>query len=110
MKEAFLEAADSLFEDFNKKTQIAKAIKKANSPQTSARQCVGMAVYVEEQLRKVIDACECFSLQSHELADMVDVAHLCVFIRLFFEDVSAKEELLTTLPLTGHTRGEDGKW
>ena len=78
VKEAFIEAADSLFEDFNNKTQIVKAIKKGNSPQTSKMQCVGMAGYVEEQLRKVIDACECFSLQSHELADMW-MWHTCVF-------------------------------
>ena len=38
---------------------------------------------------------------------MVDVAQLCVFIRMVFEDMSTKEELLTILPLKGHTRGED---
>ena len=32
---------------------------------------------------------------------------MCVFISLVFEDMSAKEELLTMLPLKGHTRGED---
>ncbi|KAJ8044736.1 Zinc finger BED domain-containing protein 5 [Holothuria leucospilota] len=66
-----------------------------------------MAVDVEEQLRKDIDVCECFSLQFDESTDMVDVAQLCVFIRKVFEDMSAKEELLTILPLKGHTRGED---
>jgi len=67
-------------------------------------------MYVEEQLRKVTDACGCFSLQSDEFTDMVNVAHLFVFIKLVFEDTSAKEELLTILPLTGHTRDEDRKW
>ena len=38
---------------------------------------------------------------------MVDVAQLCVFIRMVFEDMTAKEELITILPLKGHTRGED---
>ena len=57
--------------------------------------------------RKDIDVCECFSLQSDESTDTVDVAQLCVFIRVVFEDMSAKEELLTILPLKGHTRGED---
>ena len=38
---------------------------------------------------------------------MVDVAQLCVFIRMVFEDKSAKEELLSILPLKGHSRGED---
>ena len=39
-----------------------------------------MAVDVEEQLKKDIDVCECFSLQFDESTDMVDVAQLCVFI------------------------------
>ena len=38
---------------------------------------------------------------------MVDVAQLCVFIRIVFEDMSTKEELLTILPLKGHTRGKE---
>ena len=33
-------------------------------------------MYVEEQLRKVIDSCECFCLQFDETTDMVDVAQL----------------------------------
>jgi len=36
-----------------------------------------------------------------EMNDMVDVEQLCVFIRMDFKDVSAKEELLTILPLKG---------
>jgi len=39
-------------------------------------------MYVEEQLRKDIDACEFFPLQFDEMTDMVDAAHLCVFIRM----------------------------
>ena len=62
---------------------------------------------MEEQLRKDIDVCECFSLQFDELTDMVDLAQLCVFNRMVFEDMSAKEKLLTILPLKGHTIGED---
>ncbi|CAK6976404.1 general transcription factor II-I repeat domain-containing 2A-like protein, partial [Scomber scombrus] len=42
-----------------------------------------------------------------ESTDVVDVAQLCVFIRMIFEDMRAKEELLTIMPLKGHTRGED---
>ena len=33
--------------------------------------------------------------------------HNYVFIRIGFEDMSAKEELPTNLSLQGHTRGED---
>ena len=105
MKEAFLDAADSLFDDFKNKTEIMKAIKEVQlSHNTTTRRC---EVDVEEQLRKDIDVWKCFSLQFDESTDMVDVAQLCVFIWIVFEDMSAKEELLTILPLKGHTRGED---
>ena len=108
VKEAFLEAADSLFDDLKNKAEIVKAIKEVQlSRNTTTRRCEGMALDVEEQLRKDIDFCECFSLQFDESTDMVDVAQLCVFIRIVFEDMSTKEELLTILPLKGHTRGED---
>jgi len=59
-------------------------------------------VDVEEQLRKVINACECFSLHFDESTDIVDGPQLCVLITMDFEDMSAKEELLTNLPLKGH--------
>ena len=56
MKKAFLEAADSLFGDMN-------AIKEVQlSRNTTTRRCEAMAVDVEEELRKDIDVCECFSL------------------------------------------------
>jgi len=62
---------------------------------------------VEEQLKKFVDAREYFSIPFHESTDMVDVAQLCVFIRIVFEDKKSKEELLTILSLKGHNRDED---
>ena len=58
----------------------------------------GYVQYVEEQLRKVIDACECFWLQFDETTDMVDVAQLC-FHQDISEEMNAKEELPTNLSL-----------
>jgi len=55
-------------------------------------------MYVEEQLRKVIDACECFWLQFDETTDLVDVAQLC-FHQDISEEMNAKEELPTNLSL-----------
>ncbi len=108
VKEAFIEAADALFGEFKNKTEIVSTIKDMQlSRNTVTRRCEGMAEDVETQLKKDIDACECFSLQFVKSTDAVDVAQLCVFIRMVFGDMSAKEELLTILPLKGHTRGED---
>jgi len=57
-----------------------------------------MAMYVEEQLRKVIDSCECFCFQFDETTDMADVAQLC-FPQDIFVDMNAKEELPNNLSL-----------
>ena len=59
------------------------------------------------QLERDIDRCECFSLQFDESTDSVDIAQLPVFIRMVFENMTAKEELLCMLSLKGHSRGED---
>ena len=48
-----------------------------------------------------------FSLQLDESTDVSDTAQLCIFIRMVFTDMTAKEELLTLLPMKEHTRGED---
>ena len=77
------------------------------SRNTVTRRCEAMSGDIEQQLQNDIDACLCFSLQFDESTDAVDVAQLCVFIRMVFGDMTAKEELLTILPLKGHTRGSD---
>ena len=43
------------------------------------------------QLERDIGKCECFSFQFDESTDCVAVAHLCIFIRMVFENMTAKE-------------------
>ncbi|XP_034075813.1 zinc finger BED domain-containing protein 5-like [Gymnodraco acuticeps] len=108
VKEAFVEAADALFRDYTNKTEIVNAIKAVQlSRSTVTRRCEVMAEDLTQQLRKDIEDCECFSLQLDESTDVSDTAQLCVFIRMVFTDMTAKEELLTILPMKEHTRGED---
>ena len=100
LKKAFLDAANSLFENFNNKTYIVKAIKKCNSPFYKAMRgnsyvCGGAT---EEGYWHVW----VLSPSIDEMTDMVDVEQLCVFIGMGFKDMSAKEELLTILPLQRH--------
>ncbi|KAL3265955.1 hypothetical protein HHI36_010143 [Cryptolaemus montrouzieri] len=38
---------------------------------------------------------------------MTNTAQLCIFIRMVFNDMLAKEEFLTIIPLKRMTRGED---
>ena len=107
-KEAFLEAADSLFENFKNKSEIMSAIKEVQlSRNTVMRRCEFMAENLGEQLNKDIGECVFFSLQFDETTDVMDTSQLCIFIRMVFKDLSTKEELLKVLPLKGKTRGED---
>lgn len=108
VKEAFVEAADSLFRDFKNNPEIVSAIKAVQlSRSTVTRRCEVMADDLTQQLWKDIADCQCFSLQLDESTDLSDTAQLCIFIRMVFKDMTAKEELLTMLPMKEHTRGED---
>ncbi len=83
VKEAFVEAADLLFKN---KSDIMAAIKDIQlSRNTVTWQCELKVEDVEEQLKRDISTCECFSLRFDESTDMVDVGQLCVFIRMVFE-------------------------
>lgn len=39
--------------------------------------------------------------------DISEIAELCIFIWMVFADMTAKEELLTILPVKEHSWGED---
>lgn len=108
VKEAFVEAADSLFRDFKNKSEILFSIKALQLSRTTiTRRSEVMAEDLIQQLWKDIADCECFSLQLDESTDVSDTAQMCIFIRMVFTDMTAKEELLTVLPMREHTRGED---
>uniref|UniRef100_A0A669C9P0 HAT C-terminal dimerisation domain-containing protein n=1 Tax=Oreochromis niloticus TaxID=8128 RepID=A0A669C9P0_ORENI len=108
VKEAFVEAADSLFRDFKNKAEITSSIKALQlSRSTVTRRCEAMAEDLTQQLWKDIRDCQCFSLQLDESTDVSDTAQVCIFIRMVFTDITAKEELLTVLPMKEQTRGED---
>ena len=107
VKKVFIEAADSLFGNFKKKDKIMSAIKDLQlSRSTVTRRFEIMKENLAAQLERDIDRCECFSLQ-FESIDSVDIAQLCIFIRMMFENMIAKEELLCILLVKGHTWGED---
>ncbi|XP_051259245.1 general transcription factor II-I repeat domain-containing protein 2-like [Dicentrarchus labrax] len=108
IKEAFVEAAESLFQDFKNKPEMVSSIKALQlSRSTVTCRCEAMAEDVTQKLWRDIADCECFSLQLDESTDVSDTAQLCIFIRMVFTDMIAKEELLTVLPMKEHTRGED---
>ena len=108
IKEAFVEAADSLFLDFKNKLEILSSIKALQlSRSTVTQRCEVMAEDLTQQLRRDTADCEYFSLQLDGSTDTSDTAKLCVFIWMVFTDMTAEEELLTLLPMKERTRGED---
>ena len=108
IREAFLEAADSLFENTKNKSEIVSSIKDLQlSRNTVMRRCECMVEDLSEQLDKDIHECMYFSLQFDESTDVVDTSQLCIFIWMVFKDMRTKEELLKILPLKGKTRGEE---
>ena len=104
VKKAFVEAADSFFRDFKNKGEILSSIKALQlSRSTVTRRYEAMSEDVTQQMGKNIEDCECFSLQLDESTDVSDTAQMCIFIRVVFSDIIAKEELLTVLPMNEHT-------
>jgi len=69
LKEAFLEATNSLLENFNNKTDRESQKEVQLSRNASTKQCEGIATYVEEQLRKDFETWECFPLQFGVMTD-----------------------------------------
>lgn len=107
-KEAFLAAADSLFQNFRNKAEIVNAIDKMQlSRQTVTRRVETMAIDLRSQLNGDFDNCSWFSLQFDESTDSCDMSQLSVFVRLVFPDGTSKEEFVKILPLKERTRGED---
>ena len=75
VKEAFVEAADSLFRDFKNKAEILSSIKALQlSRSTVTRRIEAMAEDVTQQLWKDIAYCECFSLHLDKSTDVSDTA------------------------------------
>ncbi|XP_014240057.1 protein FAM200A-like [Cimex lectularius] len=73
---------------------------------TVTRRIEVMSQDIADKLKHDIMECTYFSLQFDESTDMTDTAQLCIFIRMVFNDMLAKEEFLTIIPLKGKTRGE----
>jgi hypothetical protein len=108
IKTAFLEAADTLFDNFKNKAEIMSAIKSVQlSANTVMRRVEAMSSDVISQLKTDFDRCSYFSLQLDESTDIVDTAQLAIFVRMVFEDFGTKEELVKVVPLTGRTTGND---
>ncbi|GFX11398.1 zinc finger BED domain-containing protein 5 [Trichonephila clavipes] len=108
MKEAMLEADDSLFDDFKNKTEILGAINMLQlSARTATRRIELIASNLGAKLANDVETCEFFSIQLDESTDAVDTAQLAICVKMVFDDFSTKEEFLKILLLTARTQGKD---
>ena len=71
------------------------------------RRTESMSQNLEEILQESIRKCTFLSSQFDESTDFTDTAQVCVFIRMVFNDMSAKEEFLAIISMKGQTRGQD---
>ncbi|GFS57058.1 general transcription factor II-I repeat domain-containing 2A-like protein [Trichonephila clavipes] len=62
---------------------------------------------LKDLLNDDLKACKFLSLQFDESTNISDIAQLCIFVRMVFEDMTSKEELLTIIPLKRQMRGLD---
>jgi hypothetical protein len=93
VKEAFLEASDSLFDSFKNKSEIISAIKDVQLlRRTITLRAEEMNYDLIEQLTKDVNKCVCFSIKLNISKDILETSQLCIFIRMFFRDMSVKEE------------------
>ena len=108
IKEAFLEIADNLFDEFKNKKEIKATIQDLQlSRKTVTRRVEDISANLEQQLQKDTTDCVAFSLQLDESVDIGDTAQILIFIRMVFSDFSVKEELLGMVSLKGRTTGQD---
>ena len=103
-KEAFTEAADSLFWDFKNKPEILSSIKVLQLSRSTVTQCCEVtAEDLTQQLQRDVADWECFSLQLDECTDTRDTDQLCVSNWMVFTVMTEEEERLTVLPMKERT-------
>lgn len=108
IKESMLAASKILFQEFKNKNEIILAIQEVQLARNSVtRRIEAMSVNIREQLKDDLQKCIFLSLQYDELTDIYNVAQINIFIRMVFNDCSAKEDILSVLPLKGNTCGYD---
>ncbi|XP_050503441.1 protein FAM200A-like [Diabrotica virgifera virgifera] len=75
------------------------------SARTVTRRVENMSEDVVSQMKMDLQRSIFFSLQFDESTDISDTSQLAIFVRMIFDDFTAKEELVKIIPLKGRTRG-----
>lgn len=104
VKEAFVEGADSLFRDFKNNPEIFNQSSPAIT-KYGYTALWGHGRGVNPATLEGYRGLRVFFTAMNESTNMSDTAQLGIFIRMVFTDTTAKEELLTVLPMKEHTQG-----
>jgi len=103
----FIDCANSLLSDFKNKDDIIKQILKLQiSDSTVIRRVEVISDNILSQLLKDIESAALFSLALDESTDRTDIGQLVVWVR-FPKGDTFSYEMLSLLPLTNQTRGQD---
>jgi len=84
---------------------IASVKQLSLSAKSASRRIEALSDAVQGTIIESIGQANYFSLAIDESTDSTDVAQLCVYVR-YFDGKDFKEELLSLIPLEGHTTGE----
>ncbi|XP_072395310.1 zinc finger MYM-type protein 6-like [Diabrotica undecimpunctata] len=105
VEECFLEAGNSLFEN---KKHVVDTIQRIPISTTSSTRNTQVLADETHKTKQILAVNKYFALALDESCDITDTAQLVIFVR--YLDRTSKEfveELLTILPMSGITTGED---
>lgn len=106
VKECMLEAGNALFENKKDVVDTLRHIPLSASSSTRNTQVLGEESF--KTLKETLAATDCFALALDESCDITDTAQLIIFVRyLDTTHEQFHEELLTILPMSGTTTGDD---
>ena len=107
-KEAMMIIANAVLKDEKNGTDLISSLYDVQlGASKMTRLESAMSANLAEQLNRDLTRCRWFSIQCDESVDNSCTAQLSVFIRMVFEVLSTKEELLALLPLKTTTRVVD---
>jgi hypothetical protein len=106
VKECMLEVGNALFENKKDLVDALRHIPLSTSSSTRNTEVLGEESF--KTLKETLAATDCFALALDESCDITDTAQLIIFVRyLDTTHEQFHDELLTTLPMTGTTTGDD---
>ncbi|XP_033987943.1 SCAN domain-containing protein 3-like [Trematomus bernacchii] len=104
-KEVMVTVLEELATDKSMDGVIASVKQVSLSARSAIRRIEALSDAVQGVIIKGLSQANYFSLAIDESTDSTDVAQLCVYVR-YFDGKEFREELLSLIPLEGHTTGD----